>query len=128
MIRLVPYLFNGDMMRVGIIRCLAHTRKCPGTNCFKAIKEKQGKFNRYDEVDLIGFTTCGGCLIDDNESLFDEVNLLVNNGAEAIHLSSCAAIRCPYLEKIRELINQAYPNVNVVVETHVINPHAKINK
>jgi len=119
------YLVEDEMMKVGIIRCLAHSKKCPGTNCFKAIREKEGKFNQYDKVELVGFTTCGGCLLEDNQSLFDEVDLLVMRGAETIHLSSCLVIRCPYLEKIRELINKNYPKLNIVVETHTINPQVK---
>ena len=50
------------MMKVGIIRCMQTEDYCPGTADFIAIRNKRGSFADLDgELELIGFTNCGGC-------------------------------------------------------------------
>ena len=49
-------------MKVGIIRCMQTEDYCPGTTDFKAIRERTGVFEGIEgEIELIGFTNCGGC-------------------------------------------------------------------
>ena len=49
------------MLKVGIIRCAIVAEFCPATSCIKAVKEKKGAFEGLDDVELVGFMTCGGC-------------------------------------------------------------------
>ena len=48
-------------MKLGIIRCMQTEDYCPGTTDFKAIKNKIGAFTGEDNIELVGFTNCGGC-------------------------------------------------------------------
>ena len=47
-------------MKLGIIRCMQTEDYCPGTTDFKAIKNKIGAFTGEDNIELVGFTNCGG--------------------------------------------------------------------
>lgn len=105
-------------MRIGIIRCLAQAQNCPGTGCFRAVKEKEGQFANYDNVELVGFTTCGGCPLYDSKTLLEEVELLLNRGAEVIHMSACTMSRCSYKDKMEEVVQRAYPNLKIIKGTH----------
>jgi len=105
-------------MRVGIIRCLSHAKNCPGTGCFRAINENEGEFNEGDNIELVGFTTCGGCPVDNTKENLNEIELLLNHGAGVIHISTCATILCPFINKISEAIKEAHPNIKLINGTH----------
>ena len=52
-----------DKIKIGIIICDRY-RMCAGGKCIKSLKNKEGAFSRYrkgDELELVGYTTCGGC-------------------------------------------------------------------
>jgi len=106
------------IMRVGIIRCLSNARRCPATSCLRAISEKEGNFSDYGDVELVGITTCGGCPAGDTKTNLEEVELLLNRGAEAIHISNCAVSLCPFLSKLKEDIQKAHPGLKLVIGTH----------
>ncbi len=105
-------------MRVGIIRCLSRAKNCPGTGCFRVINENEGEFNKWDNVELVGFTTCGGCPVDNMKENLDEIELLLNHGAEVIYISNCATTLCPFIDKIIEAIKEAHPNIKLIIGTH----------
>ena len=48
--------------KVAIIICDRY-RTCGGGKCFRALKNREGAFDIYkdEEVELVGYTTCGGC-------------------------------------------------------------------
>ncbi|GAG98111.1 unnamed protein product, partial [marine sediment metagenome] len=50
-------------IKIGIIICdRYHT--CAGGKCLRALRNREGAFSIYskdDEVELVGYTTCGGC-------------------------------------------------------------------
>ena len=105
-------------MRVGIIRCSSHAKNCPGTGCFRAIHENEGAFNKYDNVELVGFTTCGGCPVDNTKENLNEIELLLDHGAEAIHISTCATLLCPFVNNLGKAIIEAHPNIKLLFGTH----------
>ena len=48
-------------MKLGIIRCMQTEDYCPGSGCFKAIRELKGSFEGIDEdIQIVGFCNCGG--------------------------------------------------------------------
>ncbi|NCS81864.1 MAG: CGGC domain-containing protein, partial [Ignavibacteria bacterium] len=51
-----------DKIKIGIIICDRY-KTCAGGKCFRAIKERTGAFDIYKdrEVELVGYTSCGGC-------------------------------------------------------------------
>ena len=107
--------------KIGIIICdRYHT--CAGGKCFRALKNREGAFSIYDkdeDVDLVGFTTCGGCPGGNIEYAPEE---MINNGAEVIHLATGFVVGyppCPYIEKFVDFITERY-GIEVVVGTHPI--------
>jgi len=108
------------MKKIGIIICdRYHT--CAGGKCFRSLKERTGGFARYQdqEVELVGFTTCGGCPGGNVEYAPEEMK---NNGAEVVHLATGLVVGyppCPHLDHFREFIPLKY-GMEVVVGTHPI--------
>ncbi|MCX6687637.1 MAG: CGGC domain-containing protein [Methanoregula sp.] len=48
-------------MKVGIIRCQLTEDLCPGTTDFKIARDGTLAFTETGPVEIIGFTSCGGC-------------------------------------------------------------------
>ena len=57
-------------MKVGIIRCAQTEDICPGTMCFKVIREKKLAFEPYkdEDIEIIGYVTCGGCFREEGDT------------------------------------------------------------
>lgn len=108
------------MKKVGIIICdRYHT--CAGGKCLRALRDREGAFAPYagEEVELVGFTTCGGCPGGNVEYAPEEMK---KNGAEVIHLATGLVVGyppCPYLDTFRDFIPAKY-GLEVVVGTHPI--------
>jgi predicted metal-binding protein len=109
------------MAKIGIIIC-ARYRNCGGGKCLRALKERSGGFARYpkDEiVELVGFSSCGGCPGGNVEYVPEEMK---KNGAEVIHLATGLVVGyppCPRIAAFKELIEKKH-GLKVVVGTHPI--------
>ncbi len=109
------------MTRLGIILC-ARYRDCGGGKCFRALRERLGGFSRYgadEPVEIIGYTTCGGCPGGNVEHAPAEFK---KNGCDAIHLATGLVVGyppCPYISQFREFIQNRF-ELPVVVGTHPI--------
>jgi predicted metal-binding protein len=110
----------GDKTKIGIIICdRYHT--CAGGKCFRSLRNREGAFDIYKgkEVELVGFTTCGGCPGGNIEYAPGE---LKKNGAQVIHLATGFVVGyppCPYIDYFRKFIEKQY-ELDVVVGTHPI--------
>ena len=107
-------------VKVGIIICDRY-KSCAGGKCFRAIKEREGAFNIYrdKEVELVGYTTCGGCPGGNIEYAPEEMK---KNGAEVIHFATGMVVGfppCPYIKHFKEFVETKY-GLKVVVGTHPI--------
>ncbi len=95
------------MKKVGIIICdRYHT--CAGGKCLRSLKERVGAFARYEgeEVELVGYTTCGGCPGGNVEYAPEEMK---NNGAEVVHLATGLVVGyppCPHLDYLMDLVSR----------------------
>ena len=78
------------MKKVGIIICDRYGT-CAGGKCLRALRKREGAFAAYagEEVELVGFTTCGGCPGGNVEYAPEEMK---QNGAEVIHLATGLAV------------------------------------
>lgn len=108
------------MKKVGIIICNRWVT-CAGGKCLRSLRDREGAFARYvgEEVELVGYTTCGGCPGGNVEYAPAEMK---KNGAEVIHLATGLVVGyppCPHLEHFCEFIPAKY-GVEVVVGTHPI--------
>jgi predicted metal-binding protein len=107
--------------RLGIIIC-ARYRDCGGGKCFRALRERLGAFSRYSAdqpVEIIGYTTCGGCPGGNIEYAPAE---FIKNGCDVVHLATGLVVGyppCPYISQFREFIQNRY-ELPVVVGTHPI--------
>ncbi len=108
------------MKKIGIIICdRYHT--CAGGKCFRSMGAREGAFARYadEDVELVGFTTCGGCPGGNVEYAPAEMKA---NGAEVVHLATGLVVGyppCPHLNCFREFIPRQF-GMDVVVGTHPI--------
>ena len=109
------------MAKIGIIIC-ARYRNCGGGKCLRALKERAGGFARYlkeEPVELVGFSSCGGCPGGNVEYVPEEMK---KNGAEVIHLATGLVVGyppCPRIAAFKELIEKKH-GLKVVVGTHPI--------
>lgn len=95
------------MTKIAIIRCDEKAKICPGTTCFKVIREKTAAFEQYgDEIEIIGLDTCGGCGLGKTDKIVAKVENLKQRGAEVIHVSSCVKKMCPYYELFVEEVGK----------------------
>jgi len=53
---------RGETIKLGIIICDRY-RTCAGGKCLRALRNREGAFERYKgrDVELVGFATCNGC-------------------------------------------------------------------
>lgn len=108
-------------MKIGIIICDRY-RSCAGGKCFRSVRERAGAFSAYsrdEELEVVGFTSCGGCPGGNIEYVPEE---MINNGAEAIHLATGFVVGyppCPYVDYFKEFVEERY-GVPVVIGTHPV--------
>mgnify|MGYP000880262263 CR=1 FL=1 len=108
------------MVKIGIIICHRY-HTCAGGKCLRSLRNREGAFARYrdEEVELVGYTTCGGCPGGNVEYAPAEMK---KNGAEVIHLATGLVVGyppCPRLQAFTEFIPAKY-GLEVVVGTHPI--------
>lgn len=106
--------------KIGIIICHRYHR-CGGGKCFKSLKNREGAFDVYqdDDVEVVGYSTCGGCPGGNIEYVPEE---MVKNGADTIHLATGMVVGyppCPRVDYFKKYIEERF-QVKVVVGTHPI--------
>ena len=107
--------------KIGIIICDRY-KNCAGGKCFRSMRERVGGFSIYDkdiELELAGYTTCGGCPGGNIEYAPEE---MIKNGADVIHFATGFVVGyppCPYINQFRDFIETRY-KVDVVIGTHPI--------
>jgi predicted metal-binding protein len=109
-----------DKKKIGIIICDRYS-SCAGGKCFRALRNREGAFSIYkdSEVELVGYTTCGGCPGGNVEYCVEEMK---KNGAEVIHFATGMLVGyppCPYIDQFHNFIKQKY-GAEVVIGTHPI--------
>ena len=109
-----------NQKKIGIIICDRYS-SCAGGKCFTALRNREGAFSIYKdhEVELVGYTTCGGCPGGNVEYCVEEMK---RNGAEVIHFATGMIVGyppCPYIEHFHNFIKQKY-GVDVIIGTHPI--------
>ena len=109
-----------NAVKLGIIICSRY-ENCAGGKCFRALRNREGAFERYkgQDVELAGFAACGGCPGGNVEYAPEEMK---KNGAEVIHFATGLVVGyppCPYLHTFKAFLETRY-NIKVVVGTHPI--------
>jgi predicted metal-binding protein len=109
-----------EKVKIGIIIC-GRYQTCAGGKCFRALREKAGAFEVYADrdVELVGFTTCGGCPGGNIEHAPEEMK---KNGAEVIHLATGFLVGyppCPHLGHFLKFIPEKF-GLKVLPGTHPV--------
>ncbi len=110
------------MLKVGIIRCQQTEDMCPGTTDFKVAQSGTGAFKNSGPVEIVGFATCGGC---PGKRAATRAKMMVQRGAQAIHLASCIAkgtpigFPCPHSSAMKDAVQRMVgPEIPVIDFTH----------
>ena len=108
------------LVKIGIIICDRYN-SCAGGKCFRAIRERVVAFDIYrdSEVEVVGYTSCGGCPAGNIEYAPEEMK---KNGAQAIHFATGMVVGyppCPRINYFKKFIETKF-GLNVVVGTHPI--------
>jgi predicted metal-binding protein len=109
-----------NIVRIGIIICDRY-KSCAGGKCLKAMKNRDGAFNIYNnvELELVGYTSCGGCPGGNIEYSPAE---MLKNRADIIHFATGMVVGyppCENIEYFKTFITDAF-DIKVVVGTHPI--------
>ncbi len=109
-----------EKIKIGIIICDRY-KSCAGGKCFRSLKERVGAFSNYQgkEVEIVGYTSCGGCPGPNIEYAPEEMK---KNGANVIHFATGMVVGyppCPYIQHFKEFIEEKY-KMQVVIGTHPI--------
>ena len=88
----------------------------------RSLNNREGAFDIYgddEELELVGYTTCGGCPGGNIEYVPEE---MAKNGAEVIHLATGFLVGyppCPYIDHFKSFIPEKF-GLKVVLGTHPI--------
>ncbi|MBA4369551.1 MAG: CGGC domain-containing protein [Desulfobacterium sp.] len=112
------------MKKIGILTCSNTTQDlgCSSFKCLDAIYENSGDFKKHESsggAQLAGIINCAGCpTVVAPEKLLERVRSLAVLGVEAIHLSSCMIVLCPFKNKYAKLLENQFPDIEIVLGTH----------
>jgi predicted metal-binding protein len=116
------------MARIGILTCSNTTQNvgCSSFKCLQDVYDSTGEFGRYADsggTQLAGIISCAGCpTAVAPEKLINRVRSLTMLGLDAIHLSSCLMALCPFKNKYASLLEENFPQIEIVRGTHVEPP------
>jgi predicted metal-binding protein len=107
-------------VKIGIIVCDRY-KSCAGGKCFRSLRERAGAFSIYKdiEVEVAGFTSCGGCPGGNIEYTGEE---MVKNGISVVHLATGLVVGyppCPYIDYFKRFLEERY-GLKVIIGTHPI--------
>lgn len=121
-----------NKIKIGIIIC-ARYKDCAGGKCFRAMRNREGAFDIYKdkEIELVGYTTCGGCPGGNIEYAPEGMK---KNGVQVIHFATGMVVGyppCPRIGYFKNFIETKF-GLKVVVGTHPIPEnyyltHTKLN-
>ncbi len=112
------------MARIGILTCsnCAQETHCARVVCLRDMRKREGFFGTYsvdEPLELIGIISCAGCpTLAVPEKILKRVRALAEYRLDALHLSYCMTALCPFITKYRRVIQEAYPDLAVVLGTH----------
>jgi predicted metal-binding protein len=86
------------------------------------MRKRRGFFERYahdEPLDLIGMINCAGCpTLAVPEKILKRIRALAEYRLDALHLSYCITALCPFVKKYSQVIEVAYPELEVILGTH----------
>lgn len=112
------------MAKIGILTCSNATQDlgCSSASCLADFRKRKGSFAAYpadEKITLAGIINCPGCpTLTGADKLLGRIRGLTEFGVEVIHFSYCIKALCPFKEKYRSALAEAFPHLKVVMGTH----------
>lgn len=111
-------------MRIGILTCSSATQDlgCSSVSCLHDLRKRKGAFGQYHsdkKLDLIGIINCSGCpTLAGPEKLLSRIRALVEFRVDVIHFSYCIDALCPYKGKYKKMLEEHFPEIEIIIGTH----------
>lgn len=112
------------MARIGILTCSNATQDlgCSSASCLSDYRKRKGTFAEYPSnqpLDLVGIINCPGCpTLTGPDKLLQRVRALTEFRVDVIHFSYCMKALCPFKEKYQKALQEAFPNITIIIGTH----------
>lgn len=112
------------MARIGILTCSNATQDlgCSSVSCLADLRKRKGTFAKYPEnekLTLVGIINCPGCpTLTGPDKLLRRIRALTEFKVDTIHFTYCIKALCPFKEKYKNALEEAFPNIKIVVGTH----------
>ena len=111
------------MAKIGILTCSNATQDlgCSSVSCLSDFRKRKGTFAEYPEdekLTLTGIISCPGCpTLTGPDKLLERIRALTDFGVDTIHFT-CMKALCPFKEKYKNALEEAFPDIRVVIGTH----------
>ena len=112
------------MARIGILTCSNATQElgCSSVSCLADFRKRKGAFAGYPEKEkltLVGIINCPGCpTLTGPDKLLQRTRALTEFKVDTIHFTYCMKALCPFKEKYKRALEEAFPNIKIVIGTH----------
>jgi len=112
------------MAKIGILTCTNATQDlgCSSVSCLADFLKRKGTFADYPESEkltLAGIISCPGCpTLTGPDKLIVRIRALTDFGVDTIHLAYCVKALCPFKEKYKAALEEAFPDIKIVIGTH----------
>ena len=112
------------MARIGILTCSNATQDlgCSSVSCLADFRKRKGAFSCYPEEEkliLVGIINCPGCpTLTGADKLLQRIRALTEFHIDAIHFTYCIKSLCPFKEKYKQALEEAFPEIRIIVGTH----------
>lgn len=112
------------MAKIGILTCSNATQDlgCSSASCLADFRKRKGSFAAYpqdEKMTLSGIINCPGCpTLAGADKLLGRIRGLTEFGVDVIHFSYCIKALCPFQNKYRSALEEAFPHIKVVMGTH----------
>ncbi|MFW8602438.1 CGGC domain-containing protein, partial [Desulfobacterota bacterium M19] len=120
------YLSQGmhNMARIGILTCSNATQDlgCSSVSCLADFRKRKGAFSQYpqdEKLTLVGIINCPGCpTLTGPNKLLQRIRALTEFRVDSIHFTYCIKSLCPFKENYRKALEEAFPNIKIIIGTH----------
>jgi predicted metal-binding protein len=112
------------MARIGLLTCSNATQDlgCSSVSCLADFRKRKGTFAEYPEnekLTLVGIINCPGCpTLTGPDKLLQRIRALTEFKVDTIHFTYCMKALCPFKEKYKQALEEAFPEIKIVIGTH----------
>lgn len=112
------------MAKIGILTCSNATQDlgCSSASCLSDFRKRRGAFAEYpqdEKLTLTGIINCPGCpTLTGPDKLLKRIRALTEFNVDTIHFTYCMKALCPFKDKYKAALEEAFPKIKIVIGTH----------